>query len=182
MKDRRYWYWFVLVSMLVLDQLVKAWVRHSLVPGQKPGPPWPGVFEITLTFNRGIAFGMAQGSGIFVAPVAIGIAVAASVYSLRHPKESVLTHVAMALLGAGAIGNLVDRVYFGQVTDMFWARIINFPVFNVADACITVAACLIIWGWLVEHKRHAPTVTEPETGGDGLKLPDVSEEVTVTNE
>lgn len=51
--------------------------------------------------------------------------------------------VTLGMLAAGAIGNLIDRLWMGKVTDMFWFRLINFPVFNVADACITVSAILL---------------------------------------
>jgi signal peptidase II len=66
----------------------------------------------------------------------------------------------MGLLAAGALGNLFDRVAFGKVTDMFYFRAINFPVFNVADACITIAAGLLIYLWTVEALAK-PKPAEP---------------------
>jgi signal peptidase II len=56
------------------------------------------------------------------------------------------------MIGAGAIGNLIDRLAFGQVTDMFWFRAIDFPVFNVADACITVGVILLFIASMVRSE------------------------------
>ena len=149
----------VTIVLLIFDQIVKAWARHVFADNLAAfhSLPWPGVFEFTLTYNKGIAFGFLQGHGALLAPIAIVMAGGATYYSLRHPEESRLNHVAMALLTAGALGNLIDRLVFGQVTDMFFARFINFPVFNVADACITVSAALLIYGWTTELvSGHSP--------------------------
>lgn len=147
MRSSRALFWSVFVLTLVLDQATKAWARNALAEHQSPGFPWPGVFELTLTYNKGIAFGMLQGAGVFLAPIAVAIAVAAWMYSHRNDGDGPLSHSAMALLASGALGNLYDRVVLGKVTDLFWFRLINFPVFNVADACITVAAGLLILKW-----------------------------------
>lgn len=153
----------ILVTTLALDQAVKAWVRGAIPPrGSLQGMPIPNVFEITLTYNQGIAFGLFQGAAIFMTPVAIAIAAGATWYSLKHPEEGVLSHVAMALLASGALGNLYDRVAFGKVTDMFWFRLIDFPVFNVADACITIATILLVITWWREAaKESAKQVQAP---------------------
>lgn len=135
------------IGLLALDQAVKAWARSAFQEGEKPGFPWPGVFEITLTYNKGIAFGMFPGGGVFFVPVAVAIAFAAGWYSYKHQSESRMLHFAMALLAAGAIGNLIDRIWRGKVTDMFWIRAIDFPVFNIADTCITFAAIILGWRW-----------------------------------
>ena len=153
-----------LIVLLALDQWVKAWVRGSMnIHGSYGGKPWPGVFELTLTYNQGIAFGMFDGRGKFLAPIAIIIAVGATWYSLKHREESWPSHLAMGLITAGAIGNLIDRLWRGEVTDMFWFRAINFPVFNVADSCITVAVCLLIliwWREAIDDRRRPGKVSE----------------------
>ncbi len=155
----------VLVITLILDQVVKAWVRGAIPPhGSMGGMPSPGVFEITLTYNEGIAFGFFQGAALFMTPVAIAIAAGATWYSLRHPNEGLVSHLSMGLLASGALGNLYDRLVFGRVTDMFWFRAIDFPVFNVADACITVATILLIYTWWRDAARESakPVVAKPE--------------------
>jgi signal peptidase II len=152
MKGRQIWFWVIAVALFGIDQWVKLYIRTHLSPGQYI-PLLPGIFEITLTYNEGIAFGMLQGAGILLAPVAIAIAGGSAIYSLRHPNESAWSHVAFGLLAAGALGNLYDRVIHKRVTDMFYARFINFPVFNVADACITVASIMLVIVWWLEAKK-----------------------------
>ena len=87
--------------------------------------------------------------------MAIAIAAGATWYSAKHTHEGPLSHVAMGLLASGALGNLYDRIVFGKVTDMFWFRAINFPVFNVADACITIATILLIFTWWRDAARES---------------------------
>lgn len=148
--NRRALFWVLLVLLLAIDQGVKAWARGAMdVSSGIGGKPWPGVFEFTLVYNKGIAFGQLQGYGQLLAPIAIAIACGSVWYSWKHPHESVWNHVTAALLASGALGNLYDRLFSKQgVTDMFWIRVIKFPVFNVADACITVAAGMLILHWL----------------------------------
>lgn len=167
MTKKRLVFWLLLIGFILADQGVKAWVRGALpVGGSFRGLPIPGVFEITLTYNTGIAFGKLEGHGVGMAPVAILIAAAAIWYTHRNQKEGMLTHVAFALLASGALGNLIDRVWHQRVTDMFYFRLINFPVFNVADSCITIATILLLLGWLLDAKKspdQRPTTDSPET-------------------
>lgn len=153
MKNNRNLFILITLGAVVLDQLVKAWVRHSLVTGQSADRPWPGVFEITLTYNKGIAFGMANGLGTLTIPIALLMAGFATFASLKHPEDSRMSHIAMACIAGGALGNAIDRAFLGQVTDMFWFRAINFPVFNVADSFITIAGILLALGWIKEAFR-----------------------------
>lgn len=165
--DRRWIFPILVISMLVIDQLIKVWAdRHLNPPHNSLAWPLPGVLEMTLTHNQGIAFGMAQGKGGWFTPIALLISLGAGWYSFRHPRESSWVHVAMALLAAGALGNLIDRVALGAVRDMFIFRFIQFPVFNWADACITVAAGILIVVWTKEAfdskaKSRTPIATRP---------------------
>ena len=144
--------------MLIVDQMVKTWVRGAIPQhGSIHGLPFPGVFEITLQYNEGIAFGFLAGKGILLSPVAVAIACGSGWYSFHHPKDSNLTHISMGLLASGALGNLYDRIVNGRVTDMFYFRAIRFPVFNVADSCITVATILLILTWFTEAARQGKT-------------------------
>lgn len=156
----------VVFALLALDQLVKAIIRGLFHQGEV-FPLWPGVFELTLTYNYGIAFGLFQGMGALFVPIALLIAGVGFWYCRRHPYERRLTHVALAFLTAGALGNAIDRVLLGRVTDMFWIRAINFPVFNVADVCITIAAVLLILFASREPASGPKTKPEPATESRG---------------
>ena len=148
---------------LVVDQVVKAWARGRFAIGESLALPWPGVFELTLTYNKGIAFGMFQGAGVLFVPVALGMAGDATWMCWRSPQQTGLAIWGLGMLAGGAIGNLIDRVWLGKVTDMFWLRAINFPVFNIADALITVGAILIGVHMVFEAKPEATPQEKPIT-------------------
>lgn len=153
-------YLAIFALMLGIDQATKAWARAEFRPSERLAL-WPNVFELTLTYNEGIAFGLFKGAGVLFAPIALVIAIGSGWYSWRHPKEGRLVHFSLAMLAAGAIGNLVDRLWLGRVTDMFYIAAIEFPVFNWADTCITVAAILLGFHWIVrsreEGEHRSPT-------------------------
>lgn len=170
----RWLFWGLFLSLLILDQVVKIWARSAAndTPGHSFAPLWPGVFELTLTFNEGVAFGLFQGKAIFLTPIAILIAAGAAFYSWRHPKEPVSVHAGMSLVACGALGNLYDRLIHGRVTDMFHIRAINFPVFNVADICITLGAATLILAWSLESVRgrgKSPPANASESGSEGVQ-------------
>jgi signal peptidase II len=171
-----------MVVTILFDQWLKAWVRGNLNPGQSwSGGPWHGVFELTLTFNRGIAFGMFQGAALLMTPVAIIIAALAIRSIYKNPQETRWGAVALGLLASGALGNLFDRIVFREqgVTDMFLLRLANitggrlndFPVFNVADSCISVAMVMLLISWSKQpaaEKQEPLTVQEPKLEDSSL--------------
>ncbi|HWD41566.1 MAG TPA: signal peptidase II [Fimbriimonas sp.] len=163
MNRRQIAFWVTLVGFVVLDQLVKLWTRHNLNQGQALPYPFPGIFEIELTYNQGIAFGYFQGKGVLLAPIAVIISAGSIWHAIKHPEESRWNHVGFGLLAAGALGNLFDRLVFQRVTDMLSFRLIHFPVFNVADSCITVATVMLIVGWWVEASKRKDPPAEHQT-------------------
>jgi len=128
-----------------VDQAVKGWVRHAL-PLEGSIPLWPGVFEILYTQNRGMAFSLLEGATPLLAVAAL-VVVAVIVVAQRRAGNRIplLYGLALALPLGGAVGNLIDRLYFGFVTDLFYIQLIHFPVFNVADSAITVGIALLAW-------------------------------------
>lgn len=166
-RDFRWVFAAVSIGMILLDQLVKLWARQTFSSNLAAlqGKPFPGVFEFTLTYNRGIAFGLLQGHGVMLTPVAILMAGMAAFYAYKVPRGHLGVQVAMGLLAAGALGNLYDRVFEGRVTDIFYFRLINFPVFNIADACITVAAILLVIYWSID-----PIVAKKEKGVNAVNV------------
>lgn len=159
------------VSLLVIDQLTKWWARAAVdgVEGRSIYPLWPNVFELKLVYNQGVAFGLLQGIGPMLAPLALIMAAGAGYFSFKGAREPRYFHVMLGLLAAGAIGNMLDRVFAGKVTDMFWIRAINFPVFNVADICITFAGFLLVYNAFFggkneeDEKQAEPESVDPQT-------------------
>lgn len=175
--DWRIVFWFLFVFVLVADQIIKYWARHYFPNEQASIAVIPNVFDLTLTYNRGIAFGMFQHYGVLLAPIAIVIGLGSMFYSMRHRSESPWVHVAMALLSGGALGNLFDRVLSGRVTDMFHIRTFDFPIFNLADSCITVAAAILILRWGMEWIRE--TREAPKADAPAAELPNADVSVRV---
>ena len=106
----------------------------------------PGVFELHYLENRGAAFGMMQGQQTFF--LIIGILVFAGViYLFRHmseePKFWPIRLIAISIL-AGAWGNMLDRIRLAYVVDFFYFKLIDFPIFNVADIYVSVATVVLI--------------------------------------
>lgn len=133
-----------IAAMVAADQLVKYWAVVVLKP-RGSMVLWENVFELRYVENRGAAFSILQDQRwLFV--VGTVVAVAVMVYLLcrggiTHP----VGRAALVLMIGGAIGNFIDRLLRGYVVDLFYIRLIDFPVFNVADICLTVGAVLLFW-------------------------------------
>lgn len=109
---------------------------------------------LQLERNTGGVFGILRGKGfIFVILTIAALGAVAWMLRKSEPQQRLL-HVALGLVAAGALGNLVDRLWFGYVRDFFYVEIINWPAFNVADTCICVAAGLLIFEVLRAEARQ----------------------------
>jgi signal peptidase II len=161
------WFFAPFAVMLILDQAVKAWARDAgqMMEGRVLAVVIPDVFELKLVFNHGIAFGFLQGQGWMLSPIALIMAGAAAYMALKDRGQPRINHLTLGLLASGAIGNLIDRVWMQKVTDMFYVRAINFPVFNIADACISVAAVLIVLGTFRKEPKKSPPSEAPADDG-----------------
>ena len=147
------------------------------VEGRSIFPLWPGVFELKLVYNEGVAFGMLEGKGFWMFPIALAMASFAAWHTWKHPDAPKIVHITTATLAAGAIGNMIDRVVAQKVTDMFWFRLINFPVFNIADVCITFAGVMLVLSALVDVFR--PKSAEEEATLPGSDSPSSESETQV---
>ncbi|MCL5677274.1 MAG: signal peptidase II [Firmicutes bacterium] len=130
------------IAVFLLDFATKALVRH-LMPGQSSLPVIRGVLYLTHVRNPGAAFGLlANQTGLFIV---ITLAVVALIlYYARQVKgASPWMHIALGLQLGGAMGNLVDRLRFGRVTDFLDFRV--WPVFNLADSAIVAGVALFFW-------------------------------------
>lgn len=130
--------------LIGLDQWTKVLaVKHLM--GQEPMVIWDGVFELHYLENRGAAFGILQGQkAVFLICTAAVLAILAFYYN-RMPVEKryLPMRIVGILLGAGAVGNLIDRMMQSYVVDFLYFKLIDFPIFNVADCYVTVGAILL---------------------------------------
>ncbi len=125
--------------IIALDQLTKYWAVTVLEPTGKI-EIISGVFNLRFVENTGAAFSILQGKTIVLIIVPIVACVAIAYMLLTKKIKSKTGAWGLSLILAGACGNLIDRVLYGAVVDMFDFCLINFPVFNVADIAVTVGA------------------------------------------
>ncbi len=141
-------------TIIILDQWTKGLVRDNLPFGAVwfPVSRLAPFVRIVHWENTGAAFGLFQGWGMLFAVMAVVVTVFIVVYYPQIPQEENLMRIALAMQLGGALGNLIDRIRFGPVTDFI--AIGGFPVFNVADASITVGVGVLILAlWLSERKE-----------------------------
>lgn len=134
------------VLLIVLDQWTKS-LAVTHLKGQEAIVLWEGVFELRYLENRGAAFGILQNQRMFFLILTSCILVAIIyLYLKRIPMERrfLWLDVIAILFFAGAIGNFIDRLTQNFVVDFFYFCLIDFPIFNVADIYVTVAAFLLI--------------------------------------
>jgi len=142
--------------VVIADQVAKAAIEANLVPGEHVGVLGP--LELTLSHNRGVAFGLAGGGGaLLIVFTLVALAFVGAVFA-RDPAKPGMW-VAVGLLGGGAIGNLIDRVRAGEVTD--FVDLASWPPFNLADVAITLGVALLVFLYLREPEPRR------EGGGDG---------------
>lgn len=145
-KGKGYILFFLSVALLIwLDQWTKGLAVEHL-KDQQAIVLWKGVFELRYLENRGAAFGMLQDKQVFFFLVGILVfgMVLYALYRMPFSRHYLPLGVCMALLMAGAIGNMVDRIGQQFVVDFLYFCLIDFPIFNVADCYVTVAAFLLI--------------------------------------
>ncbi len=158
----------VAVLLIGADQLIKYWAMTNLVEVGTI-PLIGGVFHLTYVENRGAAFGMLQGQKWLLVGVASLVLLGAVVFLLSGRVKNRVLMWAIALIIAGGVGNLIDRTVRGFVVDYLDFRLINFYVFNLADACVCIGVGLVLLYLLVleprEQKRKALASQKADDGG-----------------
>ena len=137
--------YFTLISILIIiDQAIK-WISRTKLTKFESYPVIDGFFHFTYVENRGAAFGMLQNKTWFFVLITL-VVVGYMIYFTNKNKniDKKLTFV-LSIITAGAIGNLIDRIWLGFVVDMFDFRGIWQFVFNFADICVVVGGILLIF-------------------------------------
>jgi signal peptidase II len=134
--------------VILLDQAAKAAIEAKLVPGEKVGVLGP--LDLTLAHNDGVAFGLASGGGVALVALTIAALIFVGVLFARNPTRPGM-RVAIGLLAGGALGNLIDRVRAGEVTD--YVDVLSWPPFNLADVAITLGVFVLALSYLAEAER-----------------------------
>ena len=162
----------IAVTVIIVDQLTKYWITQSMRLHESI-PIIPNLFSFTYIRNPGAAFGLLAGSSNAFRTVFFGIT---SLFALallgtilvRLPEKGWIGQVSIAGILGGAIGNLIDRLRFGEVIDFLdvYVEAYHWPAFNVADSAISVGVVCLIIHFAFERKESplpAPG-TPPPTG------------------
>ena len=145
-------FWLVVILTVTIDQATKAAVTVNLE--HQSMALIPGVIDIVYVENTGAAFSIGQGGGLIFIIVAVAFLVGAMFTVWNKPDLPMGLVVSIGLVAGGGMGNMVDRLMEGYVTDFIATRFIDFPVFNVADMCVTVGVFATVIGYWVWDSRR----------------------------
>lgn len=174
--------------LIIADQASKLLVRHTFSLGESV-PVFGDFFRLTYIHNPAGAFGITFGhpSIYFIASIVIAVLIGINLY--RHPLLRLWSVWGLVLVLAGAIGNVIDRVYLGEVVDFFDVEFFDisipsfkllfihfpgysmtrWPVFNIADSAVTVGiGFLLVSAWLDPQKPAVKTVSQDEITEPGI--------------
>ncbi|MBN1380088.1 MAG: signal peptidase II [Deltaproteobacteria bacterium] len=159
MKNKYLLFVLITAAILVLDQWTKTLVLSHMAIGESIDVI-DGFFSISYIRNPGAAFGfLATASPLFRSIFFLAATVAAILLILYYFKNTAIENqwmiISLSLILSGALGNLIDRLRFGEVIDFLdvYIRSCHWPAFNVADSAITVGAVILIWQMIIKGKE-----------------------------
>ena len=162
---RKLRYLLVSVGVIVLDQWTK-WLVELHLPHHMAETVIPGFLNLTHVRNTGVAFGLfaSDGGGLLLTLLGFGALAAVALYFWFAPSRDRWLLVALSLVVGGAVGNLIDRVTSGAVTDFIdvFVGAHHWPSFNVADSAISIGIVLMAIDSFRPHHREAPVVEKAE--------------------
>ena len=162
-------YAILAVLLVLIDQAVKFAVRANIELGGSV-PFSPHILDLAYVRNTGAAFSILQAHTWLLTLVSALVVLVMCWLIVRGFFQNALGRISAALVLAGGMGNLIDRAVFGFVTDMFMTVFMDFPVFNVADCCITVGVPLLFAYILLYVGREEKK--EDEADGSAQLPPD----------
>jgi signal peptidase II len=156
--------YILIIVIFLADRLSKIWAAAFLAEN---GPTQINQYlTIQETYNRGIAFGLFQGAGPVVGWLTIGVVIGMLVYMIRLPRELWLVRTGMAFIIGGALGNLIDRVWAGEVLDFIQSPLL-WGIVNIADISINVGMAVLIIGSMVQGgEKSEGRGAKGEEGGE----------------
>jgi signal peptidase II len=156
--------YFVMVLAFLADRFSKWWAAAYLAEhGITRLNSWLTIRE---AYNRGIAFGLFQGIGPIVGWLTLLFLIGLFIYLLRLPKQAWLLRLGLAVIIGGALGNLVDRIFVGEVLD-FIQTPLRQGIFNVADVMIHLGVILTFLGSLWQGRGERETAVSTPSTLDG---------------
>ncbi|MEN8255187.1 MAG: signal peptidase II [Verrucomicrobiota bacterium] len=146
------------LAVVLLDQFTKQWIRSAFVYGESQ-PVIDGFFNLTYVRNDGAAWNILSGHGLVLILISVAVLALLVIYRRSFLQERFLHKILLGLMVGGIVGNLIDRIRFGWVTDFldFQFGTYHYPSFNVADSAICIAVGLYIITNLFspKEKKHS---------------------------
>ena len=154
MKKNPY-FWLIAIAFLIIDQITKYLVTLEFTEVGDTFPLWENVFHLTFVKNTGAAFSFFSGGVGWLRWLSLIVSLGLMFFAWFGGKLPKIEQIAYGFILAGAFGNGIDRFLFGYVVDFFDFRLINFPVFNVADVAINLGIfCLLLSNFSNTHKSR----------------------------
>lgn len=141
--------------LILMDQISKYIIVKTMNIGESISVIGE-VLQITSHRNYGAAWGMLQNQMIFFYIITIIVLIALIYFYYKEAADNLLMQCGLMLIFAGAIGNFIDRLFRGNVVDFIDTKIINydFPIFNVADSCLTIGVFILLYELLFNQKEE----------------------------
>lgn len=145
-------YYIIALAVIIIDQFTKYLVVKNMEIGQSI-PLIPEVFHLLSHRNMGAAFGILQNQRWLFVVITVAVVAGIVISLIRIGRNQPRISFALALVLGGAIGNFIDRISTGQVVDFLYIKLINFPIFNVADMAITIGVVLLLLDIFLDSSR-----------------------------
>ncbi|HEM5143050.1 TPA: signal peptidase II [Streptococcus suis] len=139
---RKFGFPILAAVLIAVDQIVKAWTVAN-IELDTVTEFIPGLMSLAYLRNYGAAWSILQNQQWFFTIMTIVAVTGLVWYYIKQIKGNIWTLFSLSLMIAGALGNFIDRIRLGYVVDMFHLDFISFPVFNVADVCLTVGVSIL---------------------------------------
>ncbi len=137
-------FWLIAILGIILDQITKFIVVQNFAEVGDTVALWQGVFHLTYVINTGAAFSFFRGQVEILRWISLIVSLILIVFVWYSPRLSQSEQLGYGFILAGAIGNGIDRFLFGYVVDFLDFRLINFPVFNLADVAINIGILFLL--------------------------------------
>ena len=145
MRLKNHLFWIAALVVLVLDQLTKYWVVQNFSL-QDTRPLLLGVFHLTYVTNTGAAFSLLTGKAEWLRWLSFAVSLGLMALAWFGPSLNRWEQMGYGLILGGALGNGIDRFVDGRVVDFLDFRLIQFPVFNLADVFINIGIVCLLFG------------------------------------
>ncbi len=143
LKNKNIWSVVMIIVIIAIDQITKYFAKSYLYPnGAKNFIQ--GFIEFRYAENTGMAFSMFSGARWFFVVLTAAVVLAMVVFMFKKCQQNLWLYWTLGVLTAGAVGNLIDRIYLGYVIDFINPTFVNFAVFNIADCAVTLGAVSLI--------------------------------------